>query len=221
MLGGDVGQRGLVAFDIVELSPLAVLEVEHQHAKVIGGHPEVALAVAAHLPDKDVIGHVLEAACPHEVCQRGVPVLLTGDVDIGALGVGDDPDIVIAVNGHPIVVVGIEATLDVVLLPEHLTCLAVDAHQLAIGRDEYESLLALGACRHAKLLGELMGTVAEVEVVELLARGVIVIETVVGCFHPVVLLRVDVDIFQSALDALLVEPACRRAVDLLGGGVKD
>ena len=216
MLAGNVGQRGLVALDVGELPPLLVLEVEHQHALMVGGYPKVVLHVVADFPHLHILRHIAEALGTHHLCQRRVPAALLLGVDVQTRGVSDDPDILFTVDAHPIVVIGIEGTLDVVLLPKHLPRLAVDAQQFAVGRHQHHTLLALGTGRNAELFGEVMGAVAKVDVGQPLRGRVQVVQSVVIGLHPVVLLRVDVDILQTARHAILCQPAHGVTLHRLG-----
>ncbi len=119
------------------------------------------------------------------------------------------------VSGHPIIVIGIQGVLHVGILPQHLTLLAIDAHQFAEGRYEHHTLLRLGISRYTKVLRELIRAVAESEVLEVLSHGVEIVETVLIALHPIVLLRVEVDALHTAEHTPLVQPVRRVSVHLL------
>ena len=99
---------------------------------MVGGHPQESSAVIAYLPDNDVLRRVLIALESHIVRHRGQPALLFLQINIGTRGVRDDPDVLLLVDTHPIVVVSIQGTLHMVFLPEHLAIGAIDTHQLTI-----------------------------------------------------------------------------------------
>ena len=215
MFDGVLRQRGLVALDVQELPPLTALLVEHEHALMVGSHPHEALRVVAHLPDEHVLRHIFIALGPHQFRQRRVPSLLILHINIGTHGVRNYPKVLVFVSGHPIIVIGIQGVLHVGILPQHLTLLAIDAHQFAEGRYEHHTLLRLGISRYTKVLRELIWPVAESEVLEVLSHGVEIVETVLIALHPIVLLRVEVDALHTAEHTPLVQPVRRVSVHLL------
>ena len=215
MFDGVLRQRGLVALDVQELPPLTALLVEHEHALMVGSHPHEALRVVAHLPDEHVLRHIFIALGPHQFRQRRVPALLILHINIGTHGVRNYPKVLVLVSGHPIVVIGIQGVLHIGILPQHLTLLAIDAHQFAEGRYEHHTLLRLGIGRYTKVLRELIWPVAESEVLEVLSHGVEIVETVLIALHPIVLLRVEVDALHTAEHTPLVQPVRRVSVHLL------
>ena len=161
MFDGDIGQCRLVTLHVRELSPHLIRRIKDQHTQVVGSHPEITLRVIAHFPYDNVIRHILIALGTHQFGQRGVPAFFLLQIDIGTGRVSDDPDILFLVHRHPIIIVGIKGTLDIVLLPDHLALLAVDTHEFTIGRHQNHAFLTFGIGRYAKLLGKLIGSVAK------------------------------------------------------------
>ena len=92
---------------------------------------------------------------------------------------------------------------------------AVDAHQLTECRDEHHTLVRLGIGRYTEVFRELIRSVAEGEMPEVLRHRIEIVEAVLVALHPVVLLRVEVDALHAAMHTLLVQPTCRRTVHLL------
>ena len=223
VLGGDIGKRGLVALHIRKLAPLLVLEVEQQHAQVVGSHPEIALLVVAHLPDDDVIRHVLEALGAHQFRQRRVPALILRHMDIGTRGVCDDPRDAILVVIDPILIIGVvQTTPDVVILPQHLASLVVNAQQLTQVRHDQHALLRTRVVHDTEILRELPVLIAEWDVEQLLRGRIIDVIAVIPRLHEEALrLRVDIEILGTALDAKLCQCPGRPSFHRFRDGVVD
>ena len=103
----------------------------------------------------------------------------------------------------------------------HDTRFAVNAHQVALVRRHQHAILRLAERRDAKLLRKISHTIAEIQLLHLLSLGVIDVETIVVGLDPEGLLRVDMQLFNTALDALLSQPDGRCAVYLLRDGIVD
>ena len=219
VLHGDVGQRGLVALDIGELSPLFRFVVEHQYTQVVGGHPEQSIGVVTHLPHQHILRHILESLLAHILRERCQPALLILQINIGTGGVSDYPDVAILVGIHPVVVIGVERIPHIVVAPAHVSVFAIYAHQLSEGRHHEHALAGLLPGRDAKILGELPIAIAEGEVFEIFCLRVEVVESVLIGFHPVAFLRVQIQPLHGTLDAHRVKPSRGLSVHFLCHGV--
>ena len=119
----------------------------------------------------------------------------------------DHPDVFFLIDHHPVVVIGVQGFLHVIVLPADDAFLAPDAHQFTVRRHENHTILCLRIGRHTELLGELVLTIAEVQVLQILRHGVEIVESIFVGFDPIVLLRIQMEALNGALDTLLVEPA--------------
>ena len=190
---------------------------------MVGSHPEIALLVVAHLPDDDVVRHVLEALGTHQFRQRRVPALILRHMDIGTRGVRDDPRDAVLVVIDPILVIGVVQTApDVVILPQHLAPLVVNAQQLTQIRHNQHALLRTSVVHDTEILRELPVLIAEWDVEQLLRSRIIDVIAVIPRLHEEALrLRVDIEVLGTTLDAELSQCPRRPSFHRLRDGVVD
>ena len=125
----------------------------------------------------------------------------------------DDPDILIFIYHHPIIIIGIKCALDIILFPNDLTTFAINTHQFTIGRHEDHTLLALRVGRNAKLLGELIGAIAKGYVADLLSHWVKIVEAIFISLNPIILLGIYMKALNTAFNTLRIQPAPRISID--------
>ena len=81
---------------------------------------------------------------------------------------GNHPDIVVLVDSNPIVIICIQGTLNIVVLPYYPTLWSIEANQFTVCADEDHALFGLRIGRDAKFLRELIITVAELQMLKIL-----------------------------------------------------
>ena len=109
----------------------------------------------------------------------------------------------------------------VVILPKHLTLIAINAHQISITGSDQQLTTPLCETLNPELLGELILTIAVFNQRQFLAPGMIAVQTFVVGLYPYSLLRIDVETVDTTLDAPLTKDRGRITGDLLGNRIEE
>ena len=221
MLTGVLTERRLVELVVRKLSHLLGVHIHDNDALVVGGEPKPVAVVHEHIPGEQVLGQTYNTQRGKETIDGIIPLLLLLTIDV--VGLGRLYPIVAAVIDIESVGIVLTAAMltDITILPHHLAALAVDSRQFTIAGGDNQQILILAEGVEPELLGEQIFVVAVLDQRLLLGLGVVAIEAVVVGLHPQILLGVDIDTVDTALDADFREYRRRIAGDSLGIGVED
>ena len=215
-----LADRGGVVFIVDKVFHLATLHVDDIDAIVVGSQPDPAMLIHAHVPHLQVGRQRGNAILRQELVERGIPLLILLVVHIH-LTARDHP--VVAVFIH-IAVVGLTGGTAMlaheIILEQDLALIAIDDHDITIGRGHEQFIVPLGKAREVVLLGNLVLLVAILDELVGFLAGVIAIQTLVVGLDPETFLRVDIQAVDITLDAPFGQDKLGVAGDLLGEGIE-
>ena len=187
---------------------------------MVGDQPQPATLIHTHIPDLHIGSQRRNAHRGQIVVERLIPDFIFLTEDELAV-VGQHPVIAVFIHITVVSLTGLSAIiLHEVVLPQHLTLVAIDGHHIAIAGCDQQFVVPLGKVREVILLIDLVGLVAILDQLVRLFARVIAIESLIVGLDPETFLRVDIEAVDTALNAPFREDGGWVAIHLLGNRIK-
>ena len=187
---------------------------------MVGGKPYPSALVHTYVPNLHAIGQRGYTKAGQIGIKVLVPnlVLLVEYKDIAR---GEHPVVAVLVDIAIVALIGLAAiVLHEVVLPQHLTVLAIDSHQVAIAGCNEQLVVPLSKVGEVVILRYQIVFVAILNQLVCLLTGIVAVKALIVGLDPEALMRVDIESVDTTLDAPLGQNGGRITVNLLGDGIE-
>ena len=199
---------------------LLILGIDNEDTLVVGGKPYPSALVHTYVPSLHAIGQRGYT----ETGQIGIKVLVPNLVllvEYKDIARGEHPVVAVLVDIAIVALIGLAAiVLHEVVLPQHLTVLAIDSHQIAITGGNEQLVVPLGKVGEVVILRYQIVFVAVLNQLVCLLTGIVAVKALIVGLNPETLMRVDIETVDTTLDAPLGKNGGGIAVNLLGNGIE-
>ena len=177
-----------------------VLQVEYQQSFMVSSQPDMSLRIHLQVPYLQVVRHILYLVFAEQRRIADTPLAVLVYAHIGIVFCRH-PDVTVVVHTQVVLLVLRRAVVTHPLVVIHLlTLLTVETNQFAVRRNHHHTVVTGGIGREIIRGIQLVITVAEVKVGDLLSIGVIIVKSLIVELHPEILLRVDIQLLDTFIE---------------------
>ena len=181
---------------------------------MVGGEPELLMTVLCDIPYLDILRYPLDAQIAESLRGRVKPVTSTAQISIG-MSLGQHPDVLLGVDAHHIGGVRLDTmATQRITLPRDTGRQRVQAQQFPMVRCNQQAVALFRDVADQHVGDILLSTLSFREVAQSVGLHIYVPQSFVVGSHPEVMMTVDIDALDAALDALCLEPVLRMTVEV-------